>query len=80
VTAYNVLDVSRRLRERGWLVPAYTFPDERTDPSVLGVVVRKRFSHDLAALLVDALARLLPELARQPGPLQSPEEGSAFHH
>ena len=26
VTNYTVFDVSDRLRERGWLVPAYTFP------------------------------------------------------
>lgn len=80
ITAYNVFDVSRRLRERGWLVPAYTFPENRTDLSVLRVVIRNGFSHDLADLLIDDLSRLLPELARQPGPLQSPEEGSGFHH
>jgi glutamate decarboxylase len=59
---------------------AYTFPAERTDLSVLRVVVRNGFSHDLAALLVEDLTRLLPELARQPGPFRSPEEGPAFHH
>jgi len=80
ITAYNVFDVSRRLRERGWLVPAYTFPERRTDLSVLRVVVRNGFSHDLAGLFLEDLSRLLPELDRQHGPLQSPEEGSAFHH
>jgi glutamate decarboxylase len=34
VTTFGVFDVSRRLRERGWLVPAYTFPEHRTDLSV----------------------------------------------
>ena len=29
---FDVFDVSRRLRERGWLVPAYTFPDNRAGP------------------------------------------------
>jgi glutamate decarboxylase len=80
ITAYNVFDVSRRLRERGWLVPAYTFPENRTDLSVLRVVVRGGFSHDMAALFIEDLSRLLPELDRQSGPLQSPEEGSGFHH
>jgi glutamate decarboxylase len=80
VTAYNVFDVSRRLRERGWLVPAYTFPPDREDLSVLRVVVRNGFSHDLADLLVADLTRLLPELERQPGPLQSSEVAGAFHH
>jgi glutamate decarboxylase len=80
IKAYNVFDVSRRLRERGWLVPAYTFPENRTDLSVLRVVVRNGFSHDLAAMFSDDLGRLLPELDRQGAPLQSPEEASAFHH
>ncbi|NEE26545.1 glutamate decarboxylase, partial [Streptomyces sp. SID7982] len=40
VHAYDVFDVSRRLRERGWLVPAYTFPANRQDLSVLRVVCR----------------------------------------
>ncbi len=80
VGAYNVFDVSRRLRERGWLVPAYTFPENRQDLSVLRVVVRNGFSQDLANLLVSDLGRLLPELDRQPGPLRSPDEGTTFHH
>ena len=80
VTAYDVFDVSRRLRERGWLVPAYTFPANRTDLDVLRIVVRNGFTHDLAELLVDDLARLLPELARQAGPLRAGRADSAFHH
>jgi glutamate decarboxylase len=80
VHAYNVFDVSRRLRERGWLVPAYTFPANRTDLSVLRIVIRNGFTHDLAGLLVKDLRRLLPELERQPGPLQGGQEASAFHH
>ncbi|GHJ43274.1 hypothetical protein Cs7R123_06160 [Catellatospora sp. TT07R-123] len=74
------LDVSRRLRERGWLVPAYTFPQNRPDLAVLRIVVRNGFSHDLADLLLDDLDRLLPELAAQSGPQHRPEAASAFHH
>ncbi|MGP8162735.1 MAG: glutamate decarboxylase [Acidimicrobiales bacterium] len=80
VSAYNVFDVARRLRERGWLVPAYTFPENRQDVSVLRVVVRNGFSSDLATLFLEDLGRLLPELNRQSGPLERPEKTSAFHH
>ncbi|HVW40675.1 MAG TPA: glutamate decarboxylase [Amycolatopsis sp.] len=80
VTAFDVFDVSRRLRERGWLVPAYTFPENRTDLAVLRVVCRNGFTHDLADLLVEDLERLLPELKAQPGPVHDPATSTAFHH
>ncbi|WP_306318581.1 MULTISPECIES: glutamate decarboxylase [unclassified Streptomyces] len=81
VKAYDVFDVSRRLRERGWLVPAYTFPAHREDLAVLRVVCRNGFSSDLAELLVEDLGRLLPELRSQPHPFTR-DRGAAtgFHH
>ncbi|MEV7534805.1 glutamate decarboxylase [Streptomyces hydrogenans] len=81
VTSFDVFDVSRRLRERGWLVPAYTFPAHREDLSVLRIVCRNGFSADLASLLVEDLHRLLPELRAQSGPLTR-DKGAAtsFHH
>jgi glutamate decarboxylase len=78
VTAFDVFDVSRRLRERGWLVPAYTFPPDRTDLAVLRVVVRNGFTHDLADLLLGDLERLLPELSAQERPAGT--RTSSFHH
>jgi len=80
ISTFNVFDVSRRLRERGWLVPAYTFPENRQDLSVVRIVVRNGFSRDLASLFVEDLGRLLPELERQSGPLQGSETAAAFHH
>jgi glutamate decarboxylase len=80
VKAFDVFDVSRRLRERGWQVPAYTFPNNRTDLAVLRVVCRNGFTHDLAALLVEDLQRALPDLERQDRPEQRLAEGTAFHH
>ncbi|MFF5234405.1 glutamate decarboxylase [Dactylosporangium sp. NPDC000521] len=80
VGAFNVFDVSRRLRERGWLVPAYTFPANRTDLAVLRVVVRNGFTRDLADLLLADLRRLLPELRAQPGPLHTAGDATGFHH
>ncbi|MFC9130665.1 glutamate decarboxylase [Streptomyces sp. NPDC057099] len=81
VTAYDVFDVSRRLRESGWLVPAYSFPPHREDLSVLRVVCRNGFSADLAELLTQDLERLLPELRRQPRPLtRDKTAATGFHH
>ncbi|MEU0087098.1 glutamate decarboxylase [Streptomyces sp. NPDC006274] len=81
VTAFDVFDVSRRLREKGWLVPAYTFPAHREDLSVLRVVCRNGFSADLAALLLDDLRMLLPDLRRQSHPASAERRPETpFHH
>ncbi|MGW4223636.1 glutamate decarboxylase [Streptomyces bauhiniae] len=80
VTAYDVFDVSRRLREYGWLVPAYTFPPNREDLSVLRVVCRNGFSHDLADLFLADLERALTGLRRQEGPTGDREAATGFHH
>jgi glutamate decarboxylase len=80
VTAFDVFDVSRRLKERGWLMPAYTFPANRGDLAVLRIVVRNGFTHDLADLLLADLRRLLPELRSQPGPLRPARDATGFHH
>jgi glutamate decarboxylase len=78
VTNYTVFDVSNALRERGWLVPAYTFPKNREDLAALRVVVRRGFTHDLADMLIKDIKRQLPRLQKQTAPA---DEGTAgFHH
>src|SRR5580700_6653187 len=49
---FTVFDLSERLRSRGWLVPAYTFPANLQDVAVLRIVVRNGLSQDLAGLLI----------------------------
>ncbi|GAA1942835.1 glutamate decarboxylase [Amycolatopsis minnesotensis] len=80
VTAFDVFDVSQRLRERGWQVPAYTFPENRTDLAVLRIVVRNGFTHDLADLLLADLSRVVGELGKQPKPRRDPATSTGFHH
>jgi glutamate decarboxylase len=77
-TRYSVFDVSRVLRERGWLVPAYTFPPHLENLAVLRVVVRNGFSGDLADLLLRDLKTAIPDLERQSTPLSRPMP--SFHH
>jgi glutamate decarboxylase len=77
---FTVFDVSAALRERGWLVPAYTFPEHRTDLAVLRVVVRNGFSHDLADLLLEDLRRALPRLSRQREAQHHADDAGGFAH
>ena len=44
--------LSRLLRERGWIVPAYTLPPERRSTSrCCGMVVKENFSRDMVDML-----------------------------
>jgi glutamate decarboxylase len=77
-TRYTVFDVSDRMRERGWLVPAYTFPAEREDLSVLRVVVRAGMTRDMADLFLDDL-RQQTRVLEATGGTGVPQR-SAFSH
>jgi glutamate decarboxylase len=69
VANYSVFDVADRLRQRGWLIPAYTFPENRQDLSVLRIVVRAGMSIDMADLLLAHMREETAELESLDGPL-----------
>src|SRR4051794_39030269 len=77
---FTAFDVSAALRERGWQVPAYTFPANRTDLAALRVVVRRGVTHDLGELLVADIERQLPHLEAQPVPVRDASNSAGFHH
>src|SRR5207237_23084 len=77
---FTVFDISNALRERGWQVPAYTFPKNREDLAALRVVVRRGFTHDLADMLIADLRRQLQRLEKQPEPVHDNTTANAFHH
>ncbi len=49
---FSVFDMSDKLREKGWLLPAYTFPKNRQDLAVLRAVCKEGFTRDLADMLI----------------------------
>jgi glutamate decarboxylase len=80
---YSVFDLSERLRQRGWLVPAYTFPENMQDTAVLRIVVRNGFSRDLADVLLSDLrtqVKVLTEAPQPPVPLLPGGQRDAFAH
>jgi glutamate decarboxylase len=76
---YSVFDVSKLLREGGWLVPAYQFPANRDDVAALRVVVRNGFTRDLADLFLADLERCVAYLDKLDARLPA-VEGEVFHH
>jgi len=76
---FSVFDLSDKLRERGWQVPAYSMPDDVKDVAVLRVVVREGFSRDLAAMFLDDLRASAEKLEKRPPP--SPKQPTpSFAH
>jgi glutamate decarboxylase len=82
VKNYTVYDVSDRLRERGWLVPAYAFPENRQDLNVLRVVVRAGMYIEMADEFLEFLTVKTKWLDGLDVPLPSPDPAkvTAFAH
>ena len=68
---FTVFDLSHKLRERGWIVPAYTMAPNAESVAVLRVVVREGFSRDMADMLLDDLHRAVAEF-EQTAPASKP--------
>ncbi|MCB7129539.1 MAG: glutamate decarboxylase, partial [Candidatus Brocadiales bacterium] len=78
-TNYSLFDLAEKLRDRGWLVPAYAMPANREDLVVQRIVVKHGFSRDMAYMLLDDIRRHLKHFASQPG--RTPKKsGTHFHH
>jgi glutamate decarboxylase len=76
---YSVYDLSDKLRQRGWQVPAYTMPEGAENVAVLRVVVREGFSRDLAGELLKALGEAVAFFEKNP-PAQPTAPPPAFAH
>ena len=61
---WDLHDLSAKLRERGWQVPAYPMPADIEDVTVMRVVFRNGVSIDLTRLLLDDIVSALEFLGR----------------
>ncbi len=77
---FTVFDLSAKLRERGWLVPAYTLPETLTDEAVLRIVVREGFTGDMAHMLLDDVAKAVAGFAKTPTRDTDNGPGVVRHH
>ncbi|MGB7589398.1 MAG: glutamate decarboxylase [Solirubrobacterales bacterium] len=64
----DVFDLSERLRERGWIVPAYTLPPNAESVAVLRMVVKENFSRDMAEMLTEDIEAALAKMSDKPSP------------
>jgi glutamate decarboxylase len=59
----DLVQLSHLLRERGWIVPAYTLPANAEHITVLRMVIKESFSRDMGELLVHDIHGALHTLA-----------------
>jgi glutamate decarboxylase len=64
----DVFELSERLRERGWIVPAYTLPPDAESVAVLRMVVKENFSRDLAEMLGKDIEGALAKMGGKASP------------
>ena len=61
---FNLYDLADRLRNRGWLVPAFSLPANVQNTVVMRIMVRQGFTMDMAMLLLDDMKRNIDFLVR----------------
>jgi glutamate decarboxylase len=77
---WDIHDLSAKLRERGWQVPAYPMPAAMQDTIVMRVVFRNGVSIDLTRLLLDDIEAALKFLDALPARMPHTQPETAFHH
>jgi glutamate decarboxylase len=70
----DLMELSHRLRERGWIVPAYTLPPNAQQITVLRMVVRESFSRDMADMLAADVTKALHTLRQGASPASRPRK------
>ena len=48
---FTVFQLSDKLRQEGWIVPAYYLPENAQDVAVMRMVIKENFSRDMVELL-----------------------------
>lgn len=76
---FDLYQLSDVLRERGWLVPAYTLPANCEKIAVQRVLVRHGCSFDLMDLLLADMERAINRLTALP-PAPNPNPKGSFNH
>ncbi len=74
---YNLYELSDRLRQRGWQVPAFSLPANVQDVVVMRIMVRQGFAMDMAELLLADIHRAMNFLVEH-APARHLEEKDAM--
>ena len=68
---WTLFDLQDKLMQKGWMVPAYTMPENIEDMVVMRIVVRQGMSRDMADMLIADIADAVEELEKLTYPTPS---------
>jgi glutamate decarboxylase len=68
---WTLFDLQDKLKQNGWMVPAYTMPKNIEDWVVMRIVVRQGFSRDMADMLLGDIRNAIAELEKLEYPTPS---------
>lgn len=72
VKKFNEFDVSNKVRERGWVISAYTMPPDAESVRSLRVVVRPHINRNVALLLAEDIVKACMYLEQHGGTATPP--------
>ncbi|AMG88892.1 glutamate decarboxylase [Bordetella bronchiseptica] len=72
VKKFNEFDVSNKVRERGWVISAYTMPPDAESVRSLRVVVRPHINRNVALLLAEDIVKACKYLEQHGGTATPP--------
>lgn len=56
-TEYSLLQLSHKLKEKRWIVPAYHLPKNAENIEIMRIVIRENFTQDMTSILVDDIEK-----------------------
>lgn len=77
---FDLYDLAKDLRSRGWLIPAYSLPENATDIVVQRILVKQNFTKDMASLLMEDMKRSIDHFKKNSTGSDKKEKESAFNH
>ena len=85
---WTLYDLQDRLKQSGWMIPAYTLPKSLEDIVVMRVVVKQGFTRDMADMMLNDMAAAVAELEKLEYPTpsriayekQEQQKGKVFTH
>lgn len=77
-TDFTLYDLSEKIRQRGWIISAYSLPPNAEEIVIMRIVVRENFSKDMADILYSDIISAYEKLKdkeRPPETRDEPEKG-----